>query len=115
MVAAMALVALFYAGPVLAATFEFHYFESDKMTYEVGEAIHMTAKITADFSESGWCHVLFSVSTTQGTAFQDGYYIPSSPIPQYPASTYVVRPTDVSPGVEGETATLIFNYDFYDE
>lgn len=115
LVAAMALVALFYAGPVLAATFEFHYFESDKMTYEVGEAIHMTAKITADFSESGWCHVLFSVSTTQGTAFQDGYYIPSSPIPQYPASTYVVRPTDVSPGVEGETATLIFNYDFYDE
>ncbi len=97
-----------------AFSFEFYYFETDKQVYEVGETVHMTAKMTADFDDGGWCYVSFSVVLNETSVHQDGFYLRPSPLPQYPSSTFLITPESVHPGENGLSGFAIFDYDFYD-
>lgn len=108
-------VALFMAAPVSAFYFQVYYFETDKMSYEVGESIDMVAKLIADFAEGGWCYVSFAVITDSGPVFNEGYFISSSPDIRFLTSSYVITPDETTPGVNGTHARVIFNYDIYDE
>ena len=101
-------------SPVSAFYFEFDYFETDKLTYEVGETIHMVAKATADFSEDGWCYVSFAVVTDSGSVFDDDYFIPPSPDTRIIASSYIIQPEHTSPGVNGTSGFVIFNIEAFD-
>jgi hypothetical protein len=100
--------------PVSAFYFEFHYFETDKLVYEVGETINMVAKLIADFSGDGWCYVSFAVVTDQGPTFSSSYFISPSSNPRYFNSSYTILPEDTSPGVNGTQAFVIFNVEIYD-
>jgi hypothetical protein len=101
-------------APVSAFYFDFHYFETDKLVYEVGETINMVAELIADFSGDGWCYVSFAVATNQGPAFSNLYYIsPSSDVRHF-NSSYTILPEDTSPGVNGAQAFVIFNVEIYD-
>jgi len=108
------LVVLCLATSVSAFYFEFYYFETDKLVYEVGETIDMVAKLIAEFSQDGWCYVSFSVMTDQGPVFADSYSIPSSPDIRYLNNSYVIRPEDTSPGADGTIGYVIFNVEVYD-
>jgi hypothetical protein len=101
-------------APVSAFYFEFHYFETDKLVYEVGETINMVAELIADFSGDGWCYVSFAVVTDQGPVFSDLYYISPSTDVRHFNSSYTILPEDTSPGVNGTQAFVIFNVEIYD-
>jgi hypothetical protein len=101
-------------APVSAFYFEFQYFETDKLVYEVGETINMVAKLIADFSGDGWCYVSFAVVTDQGPVFSNSYYISPSTNARYFNSSYTILPEDTSPGVNGTQAFVIFNVEIFD-
>ncbi|MHA2152577.1 MAG: hypothetical protein ACXAAQ_11390, partial [Candidatus Thorarchaeota archaeon] len=100
--------------PVSAFYFDFQYFETDKLVYEVGETINMVAKLIADFSHQGWCHVSFAVVTDLGPAFADEYYIQSSPDVRYLNSTYTILPEHTAPNTTGIQAFVLFNAEIFD-
>lgn len=107
-------IALCMSAPVSAFYFELYYFETDKMVYEVGESIDMVAKLVADFGEGGWCYVSFGVVTDLGPVFNQGYFISSSPDIRFLTSSYVIVPNETSPGINGSSAEVVFNYEIYD-
>ncbi|MHA1910029.1 MAG: hypothetical protein ACW98Y_22240, partial [Candidatus Thorarchaeota archaeon] len=107
-------IALSLAAPVSAYFFEFDYFETDKLVYEVGESIDMVAKLIADFSGNGWCYVSFAVVTDHGSVFTDEFFIQPSTDTRYITSSYLLAPNDTSPGVLGTEAFVIFNVEIYD-
>jgi hypothetical protein len=88
--------------PVSAFYFDFQYFETDKLVYEVGETIDMVAKLIADFSGGGWCYVSFAVVTDLGPSFADEYFIPPSPAVRYLNSSYTILPEHTSPNTTGD-------------
>ncbi len=100
--------------PVSAYNFEYYYFKTDKLVYEVGETIDMVAKLLAEFSSEGWCYVSFEVITDQGSIFYDSYMIPSSSSPQYPSSSYTIHPQDTQPGINGTSSQAIFFVKIFD-
>jgi len=114
----VAAIAVFIAfgliSPVSAFYFEFDYFETDKLTYEVGETIHMAAKVIADFSEDGWCYVSFAIVTDSGSVFDDDYFIPPSPDTRIITSSYVIRPEHTFPSANGTSGFVIFNIEVFD-
>jgi hypothetical protein len=99
---------------VTAFYFDFQYFETDKMVYEVGEAVDMVARLIADFSPEGWCYVSFAAVTDLGPAFADEYFISASPNPRMLNSSYTILPDDTSPGENGTTAHILFNVEIFD-
>jgi len=99
---------------VCAYYFEFDYFETDKLVYEVGETINMIARLTADFSPQGWCYVSFGVTTDQGPVFGNSHFIPSSTEAQFFNSSYTIMPEATSPGFGGTEAHVIFTVEIYD-
>ena len=102
------------ALPVSAFYFDFQYFETDKLVYEVGETIDMVAKLIADFSNDGWCYVSFAVVTDLGPSFSDTYYITPSPVVRYFNSSYAILPEHTSPGVSGTQAFVLFTVEIFD-
>ncbi len=113
-VAAAVFIAFGLISPVSAFYFEFDYFETDKLTYEVGETIHMVAKVTADFSEDGWCYVSFAIVTDFGPVFDDDYFIPPSPETRILISSYTIQPEHAFPGINGTNGFAIFNIETFD-
>lgn len=101
--------------PVSALHFEFSYFETDQLSYEIGETINMAASMIADFSEEGWCYVSFSIITDQGLVFDDGFFISPSPDPQLITSTYTILPEHVSPYPEPIVAQISLNVELFDK
>ena len=99
---------------VTAFYFDFQYFETDKMVYEVGESVDMVARLIADFSPEGWCYVSFAAVTDLGPAFADEYFISASPNPRMLNSSYAILPDDTSPGENGTTAHILFNVEIFD-
>ena len=102
------------ALPVSAFYFDFQYFETDKLVYEVGETIDMVAKLIADFSNDGWCYVSFAVVTDLGPSFADEYFIPPSPLERYLNSSYTILPEHTAPGISGVQAFALFTVEIYD-
>lgn len=100
--------------PVSAFYFDFQYFETDKLVYEVGETIDMVAKLIADFSNEGWCYVSFATVTDLGPSFADEYFIPPSPIVRYLNSSYTILPEHTSPNVAGVQAFVLFTVEIFD-
>jgi hypothetical protein len=100
--------------PVNAFYFDFEYFETDKLVYEVGETINMVAKLTADFSPQGWCYVSFAVVTDFGPAFADEYFIPPSPDVRYLNSSYTISPDHTAPNITGVQSFVLFNVEIFD-
>ena len=107
--------AVAFAAPVAALSFDFQYFETDQMTYEVGETIDMVAKMIAEYDEGGWCYVSFAVVTDKGPVFDDAYFISSSPNIRYFTSSYIIIPEDTSPFPDSITAYVIFNVEIFDK
>lgn len=108
---------LIVLGLTLSATafyFDFQYFETDKMVYEVGETIEMVARLIADFSPEGWCYVSFATVTDLGPAFADEYFISASPNPRMLNSSYTIIPEDTNPGENGTIAHVLFNVEIFD-
>ncbi len=99
---------------VTAFYFDFQYFETDKMVYEVGETVDMVARLIADFSPEGWCYVSFAAVTDLGPAFADEYFISASPNPRMLNSSYTILPDDANPGENGTTAHILFNVEIFD-
>jgi len=99
---------------VTAFYFDFQYFETDKMVYEVGESVDMVARLIADFSPEGWCFVSFAAVTDLGPAFADEYFISASPNPRMLNSSYTILPDDTSPGENGTTGHILFNVEIFD-
>jgi len=99
---------------VTAFYFDFQYFETDKLVYEVGESVDMVAKLIADFSPEGWCYVSFAAVTDLGPVYADEYFISASPSPRLLNSSYTIMPSDTEPGVNGTTAHIIFNVEIFD-
>jgi hypothetical protein len=102
------------AIPATAFYFDFQYFETDKLVYEVGETIEMAARLIADFSPEGWCYVSFSVVTDLAPAFADEYFIPPLPSARIINSSYSVLPEDTSPGENGSHAFVLFSVEMFD-
>lgn len=100
--------------PVSAFYFDFQYFETDKLVYEVGETINMVAKLIADFSLQGWCYVSFAVVTDLGPAFADEYFIQPSPDVRYLNSSYTITPENTAPNATGVQAFVLFNIEIFD-
>jgi hypothetical protein len=100
--------------PVSAFYFDFQYFETDKLVYEVGETIDMVAKLIADFSDEGWCYVSFAVVTDLGPSFADEYFIPPSPAVRYLNSSYTILPEHTSPNMTGAQAFVLFTVEIFD-
>jgi hypothetical protein len=100
--------------PVSAFYFDFQYFETDKLVYEVGETINMVAKLVADFSQQGWCYVSFAVVTDLGPTFADEYFIQPSPDVRYLNSSYTILPEHTAPNVTGAQAFVLFNVEIFD-
>lgn len=100
--------------PVSAFYFDFQYFETDKLVYEVGETIDMVAKLIADFSNDGWCYISFAVVTDLGPSFADEYFIPPSPSVRYLNSSYTILPEHTSPNVPGVQAYVLFTVEIFD-
>ena len=103
------------ASPVAALSLDFQYFETDQLTYEVGETIDMVAKMIADYDEGGWCLVSFTVVTDHGTVFDDAYFISPSPDVRYFTSEYTIIPDDTSPFPDTVTAYVLFNVEIFDK
>ena len=99
---------------VMAFYFDFQYFETDKMVYEVGETIEMAAGLIADFSPEGWCYVSFAVVTDLGPAFADEYFIPPSPNARLVNSSYTIPPQHTNPDENGVIAHVLFNVEVFD-
>jgi hypothetical protein len=110
-----ALLTVALASPVAALSFDFHYFETDQMTYEVGETIDMVAKMIADYDEGGWCYVSFAVVTDHGPVFDEAYFISPSPDIRYFTSSYTIIPENTSPFPDPITAYVIFNVEIFDK
>jgi hypothetical protein len=110
-----AILVLGLVTPVAAFHFEFHFFESDQLVYEVGETINMVAELIADFSASGWCYVSFAVVTDIGPVFSDDYFILPSTSVRFLRSSYTILPEHTSPGENGTQAFVIFNIEVFDE
>ena len=109
--------AILILGLALSATafyFDFQYFETDKMVYEVGESVDMVARLIADFSPEGWCYVSFAAVTDLGPAFADEYFISASPNLRMLNSSYTILPEDTNPGENGTTAHILFNIEIFD-
>ncbi|KXH76712.1 MAG: hypothetical protein AM326_02145 [Candidatus Thorarchaeota archaeon SMTZ-45] len=100
--------------PVSAFYFDFQYFETDKLVYEVGETIDMVAKLTADFSDEGWCYASFAIVTDTGPSFADEYFIPPSPTVRYLNSSYTIMPDYTSPNETGVQAFVLFSVEIFD-
>jgi len=100
--------------PATAFYFDFQYFETDKMVYEVGETIEMAARLIADFSPEGWCYVSFAVVTDLGPAFADEYFIPPLPNARIVNSSYTIFPEHVNPGENSSFAFVLFNVEIFD-
>lgn len=100
--------------PVSAFYFDFQYFETDKLVYEVGETISMVAKLIADFSNQGWCYVSFAVVTDLGPSFADEYFISPSPDVRYLNSYYTILPEHTNPNITGAQSFVIFNVEIFD-
>jgi len=98
----------------MAFYFDFQYFETDKMVYEVGETIEMAARLIADFSPEGWCCVSFAIVTDSGPAFADEYFIPPSPDARLVNSSYTILPQHTNPGENGIDAHVLFNVEVFD-
>ena len=101
-------------APVSAFYFDFQYFETDKLVYEVGETIDMVAKLIADFSDEGWCYVSFAIVTDLGPSFADEYFIPPSPAVRYLNSSYTILPEHTSPNETGVQAFALFTVEIFD-
>ncbi len=101
-------------APVSAFYFDFQYFETDKLVYEVGENINMVTKLIADFSNQGWCYVSFAVVTDLGPAFADEYFIPPSSNVRYLNSSYTILPEHTTPNISGVQAFVLFNVEIFD-
>ena len=108
------IIILSFTIPASAFYFDFQYFETDKLVYEVGESVSMVASLIADFSPEGYCFVSFAIVTDQGPAFADEYFISPSPNTRLINSTYVINPEQTQPGVDGATAYALFNIELYD-
>jgi hypothetical protein len=100
--------------PVSAFYFDFQYFETDKLVYEVGETIDMVTKLIADFSDEGWCYISFAIVTDLGPSFADEYFIPPSPIVRFLNSAYTILPEDTAPGIIGAQAFALFTVEIFD-
>ena len=98
----------------LAFYFDFQFFETDKMVYEVGETIEMAAGLVADFSPEGWCYVSFAVVTDLGPAYADEYFILPSPNTRLVNSSYTILPQHTNPGESGIIAHVLFNVEVFD-
>jgi len=110
------LIALSLITPVAAAPYlDFHYFETDKTVYVVGERIDMVSKLIADFDEGGWCYVSFTVVADSGPIFSDEKFISASSDIRFLTASYTILPDDVSPGLGIETAYVIFNLEIFDK
>lgn len=101
--------------PVSALYFDFQYFETDQLAYEVGETIGMVAKMVADYGDGGWCYISFAVVTDRGPVFDDDYFISPSLDPRYFTSAYTITPEDTSPYPDTVTAYVIFNVEIFDK
>ncbi|MBE0525621.1 MAG: hypothetical protein IH631_01675, partial [Candidatus Thorarchaeota archaeon] len=113
----LSLSAMLVFGMTLSATafyFDFQYFETDKMVYEVGETVDMVARLIADFSPEGWCYVSFAAVTDLGPAFADEYFISASPNPRMLNSAYTISPDDTNPDENGTIAHILFNVEIFD-
>jgi hypothetical protein len=100
--------------PAAAFYFDFQYFETDKMVYEVGETIEMAARLIADFSPEGWCYISFATVTDLGPAFADEHFIPPLPEVRIENSSYTILPEHVNPGENGSTAFVLFSIEVFD-
>jgi len=100
--------------PVSAFYFDFQYFETDKLVYEVGETINMVAKLIADFSNQGWCYVSFAVVSDLGPVFANEYFISPSPDVRYMNSSYTILPEHTAPNTTGAQAFVLFNVEIFD-
>ena len=110
------LIALSLITPVAAAPYlDFHYFETDKTVYVVGEKIDMVSKLIADFDEGGWCYISFTVVADNGPIFSEEKFISASSNVRYLTASYTILPDDVSPGMDIETAYVIFNIEIFDK
>lgn len=101
--------------PVSALYFDYYYFETDKMTYEVGETINMVTSLIADYGEGGWCSISFSVVTDHGSVFNDGFLISPSPDVRYFSSSYTILPENTSPYPSPVIAYAILNIEIFDK
>jgi len=113
----LSLSAILVLGMTLSATafyFDFQYFETDKLVYEVGETVNMVARLIADFSPEGWCYVSFAAVTDLGPAFADEYFISASPSTRMLDSSYRILPDDTNPGENGTSAYILFNVEIFD-
>ncbi|MCJ7817809.1 MAG: hypothetical protein MUP60_03060, partial [Candidatus Thorarchaeota archaeon] len=113
----LSLSTLLVFGMTLSATafyFDFQYFETDKMVYEVGETVDMVARLIADFSPEGWCYVSFASVTDLGPAYADEYFISASPNPRMLNSAYTISPDNTNPGENGTIAHILFNVEIFD-
>lgn len=113
-VALSLLVVFSLTTPAIAFYFDFQYFETDKMVYEVGETINMAAGLIADFSLEGWCYVSFAAVTDLGPVFADDYFIPPLPDARVVNSSYTILPQHTNPGVTGTIAHILFNVEIFD-
>jgi hypothetical protein len=102
-------------APVSALYFDFSYFETDQVVYEVGENINMIARLVADFAPEGWCYVSFAIVTDTGTVYTDAYFIPPSPDIRDFSSSYTILPEDTFPGDQGVLAYATFNIEIFDK
>jgi hypothetical protein len=110
-----ALFAFVLVMPVSALYFDYYYFETDKLTYEVGETINMVTSMIADYGQGGWCSISFSVVTDHGSVFNDGYPVSPSPDVRYFSSSYTILPEDTSPYSNPVTAYVILNVEIFDK
>jgi hypothetical protein len=104
-------------GLTIAASafyFNFQYFETDKLVYEVGETIEMAARLIADFGPEGWCYVSFSAVTDLGPVFADEYFIPPLPSARIVNSSYNILPEDTNPGESGSQVFVLFSAETFD-
>lgn len=101
-------------GSASALYLEYHYFETDKLVYEVGETIDMVARLIADYGAGGWAYVSFGVVTDQGPVFSEGYFISPSPNVRYLTSSYQILPDDTMPGENGTSASVIFSIEVFE-
>ncbi len=108
------LLTLCLVTPVSAFYFDFQYFETDKLVYEVGETINMVAKLIADFSNQGWCYVSFAVVSDLGPVFANEYFISPSPEVRYMNSSYTILPEHTAPNTTGAQAFALFNVEIFD-
>ncbi len=101
--------------PVSALYFDYYYFETDKMTYEVGETINMVTSLIADYGQGGWCSISFSVVTDHGSVFNDGFLISPSPDVRSFSSSYTILPENTSPYPSPVIAYAILNIEIFDK